>query len=155
MQQRTVDVLVQKDISLATGESVNAFVEKVRNAGIGYLRQKLNVPINKAGSVSTHIYPVEIFSKSIIFDVYKYGDGVKDEDKARFYAVAYARKDDGSFEFSTLTEVERVVGYQPKSTAVAKSKEGGKPFEPIEIAYAELDAAPGWAVAKSFWNGVL
>lgn len=109
----THHVIVQKDITLATGESLATYAQKVRDAGTKYVRQKLNLGTKSDCSC----YPIEIFSKSVIFDVYQYGPNVNESDRCRYYAVAYARKDDGSFEFSTLTEVERVVGYQAKGTA--------------------------------------
>jgi hypothetical protein len=129
-------VAVQKDISLATGESVGAFTQKIRDAGTKYIKQKLNI-----GAKDSYCYPIEIFSKSIIFSVYQYNTSSGEDSRSRYYAVAYARNKDGTFEFSTLTEVEQVVGYQPKdSTAVTK---------------AAGDHAGWQSVAKSLWNDVL
>jgi hypothetical protein len=137
-EKLTHDVLVQKDITLGTGESISAYSQKVRDAGSKYVKQKLNL-VKDSGC-----YPVEIFSKSVIFNVYQYGPTVEDDKRSRYFAVAYTRKNDGTFEFATLTEVEQVVGYQPKdSTAVTKSATTGL-------------NAPGWqSVAKALWNGVL
>lgn len=134
------NVVVQKDIALTSGESIGAYAQKVRDAGTKYVKQKLNLV------KESYCYPVEIFSKSVIFNVYQYGPSVTDEDKrSRYFAAAYTRKNDGAFEFSTLTEVEQVIGYQPKeSAAVTKSMT------------VELDAAPGWlSIEKALWNGIL
>jgi hypothetical protein len=114
-KRRTHDVVVQKDIALATGESLSAYTQKVRDAGCKYVKQKLNLG-DKCGC-----YPVEVFSKSVIFDVYNYSANVDDSTRYRYFAAAYTRKDTGEFEFSTLTEVERVISYQPKTTAVTKA----------------------------------
>lgn len=149
----THHVVIQKDITLATGESLATYAQKVRDAGTKYVRQKLNLGTKSDCSC----YPIEIFSKSVIFDVYQYGPNVNESDRCRYYAVAYARKDDGSFEFSTLTEVERVVGYQAKgATAVTKEllpSDGDGASKPTKKA---LEDAPGWTpTAKAFWSGVL
>lgn len=133
------NVVVHKaSITLADGESIGQFTSKLRDAGRNYIASKLNLPKDSS------VYPVEIFSKSIVFDVYQYGPNVKEGDRARFYAAAYARKDSGDFEFSTLTEVERVTSYQAKQTATVMKAS---------------DKAPGWvevAVAKAaFWSGVI
>lgn len=110
-------VVVQKDITLATGESLQTYSQKVRDAGTKYVKQKLNL-----GTKDCSCYPVEIFSKSVIFDVYQYGPNTDEPNRCKYYAVAYTRKDDGAFEFSTLTEVERVVGYQAKDSTVPTTK---------------------------------
>lgn len=129
-------VVVQKDITLATGESLQTYSQKVRDAGTKYVKQKLNLATKDCSC-----YPVEIFSKSVIFDVYQYGPNIDETNRTKYYAVAYTRKDDGAFEFSTLTEVERVVGYQAKDSAVPTTKAAD---------------SPGWApTRKSLWQGVL
>lgn len=115
-KQRTHEVVVQKDITLATGESLQAYTQKVRDAGCKYVKQKLNL------GKESGCYPVEVFSKSVIFDVYQYGPNVDESTRYRYFAAAYTRKDDGAFEFSTLTEVERVISYQPKATATPVTK---------------------------------
>jgi len=143
--KKTHDVIVQKDIALATGESLSVYAQKVRDAGKSYIKQKLNL------GKDSSCYPVEIFSKSVVFDVYQFGENVEESKRVRFYAAAYTRKNDGSFEFNTLTEVERVVGYQPKEAATAVTK-GHAPAQPQA---PESPDAPGWLVAKALWNGVL
>lgn len=132
----THDVVVRKDIKLETGESISDFTRKARESGVKYIRQQLNLDKKESG-----VYPIEIFSKSMVFDVYKYSPANED-DRIRYYACAYTRKNDGTFDFSTLTEVERVTMYQPKSTAmVTKSADEGD--------------HPGWDVKKSVWHGVI
>jgi hypothetical protein len=135
MAESTHNVIVQKDIALATGESLGAYAQKVRDAGMKYVKQKLNLVKDSS------CYPVEIFSKSVIFNVYQYGPTIDEDKRSRYFAAAYARNDDGSFEFSTLTEVEQIVGYQAKESAsVSKS----------------VDPQPGWRpIVKSLWNGLL
>lgn len=152
------NVAVQKDIVLASGESISTFTQKLRDAGRKYVKQKLNLTNTKDNSCGC--YPIEIFSKSIIFDVYQYGPNIDDDKRVRYYAVAYSRKDDGTFEFSTLTEVERVVGYQAKETAAVTK--AGKALLPSDgdgdsqPTKKSLEGAPGWAqTAKSLWGGVL
>jgi hypothetical protein len=131
---QTETVKVQKDITLATGESVNAYTQKVRDAGCKYVKQKLNL-----GPKDTYCYPVEVFSKSVIFNVSNYAPNVDETQRYRYFAAAYTRKDTGAFEFSTLTEVEQVVSYQPKESAsVTKAK-------------AETETV----VLKSLWHNVL
>lgn len=130
------NVVVQKDITLATGESIGSYAQKVREAGAKYVKQKMNL-VKDSGC-----YPIEIFSKSAIFSVYQYGPTVDEDKRSRYFAAAYTRKNDGTFEFSTLTEVEQVVGYQPKESASVVTK--------------AIDPTPGWvSVAKSLWNNVL
>lgn len=135
MEEKTTTVKVQKDIALATGESLGSYTQKVRDAGCKYVKQKLNLPIK-----DSYCYPVEVFSKSVIFNVSQYGSNIDETQRYRYFAAAYTRKDTGGFEFSTLTEVEQVVSYQPKETAsVAKAKEAA--FEMVTL--------------KSLWNGLL
>ena len=141
-QQPTHDVVVHKDISLDTGESLGMYSQKVRDAGTKYVKQKLNL------TKDSGCYPIEIFSKSVIFSVYQYGPNVDDDKRNRYFAAAYTRKNDGAFEFSTLTEVEQVVGYQPKDSTTPTTK-----AEPIKKSLAD---APGWSqTSKAFWGGVL
>lgn len=131
---QTETIRVQKDIALSTGESLGAYVQKVRDAGCKYVKQKLNLPTKDA-----YCYPVEVFSKSVIFSVSQYGANVEESQRYRYFAAAYTRKDTGPFEFSTLTEVEQVVSYQPKESAsVTKAK-------------SETETV----VLKSLWHNVL
>lgn len=130
-------VKVQKDITLATGESLTAYTQKVRDAGCKYVKQKLNLPAKDA-----YCYPVEVFSKSVVFGVSMYGPNIEEAQRYRHFAASYTRKDTGVFEFDTLTEVEQVVSYQPKATAsVTKAKETAAAFEMVTL--------------KSIWSGVL
>lgn len=122
------NVFVRKDIKLSTGESIQQFTQKARDKGVKWLHQQLNVDKTKAS-----IYPVEIFSKAMVFDVYKYSTG-NTESSQSYYACAYARKDNGEFEFSNLIEVERVVSFQQKSSQIQKSQE-------VEVEKAPLTTA--------------
>lgn len=135
MEAQTHEVVVRKDISLANGESLADFTRKAREDGTKFVRQKLNLQPKESG-----VYPIEIFSKSMVFDVYKY-NATSGEDRVRYYACAYSRKNDGSFEFGSLTEVERVTSYRAKTnTPVMKSAD---------------DQHEGWNVKKSLFAGVI
>jgi hypothetical protein len=129
----THNVAVHKAaITLGTGESIGQFTSRIREAGVKFLKQKLN--LTKAG-----IYPVEIFSKTIVFNVYKFGDSnTTGEAFDKLYAVAFTRKNSGDFEFGTLIEVERVTSYHAKSKTMDVTK----------------SLHPGW-VEKSLWGGIL
>lgn len=148
-EKTTHDVVVHKgSITLADGESLSQFTSKLRDAGSKFMASKLNLMKDSS------VYPIEIFGKSIVFDVYQYGPNVPAEKRQRFYAAAYTRKDSGDFEFSTMTEVERVTTYQAKQTAVAKSKDAKTQSAPEQR--AELTNAPGWVqTKKAFWAGVI
>lgn len=141
----TQNVFVRKDIKLATGESVGDFTRKVREDCVKWARQKLNLDVKKGG-----IYPVEIFSSAIVFNVYKY-DADDPGDRERYYACKYKRQDGGGFEFESLMEVERVVSFQQKQNApVMKSKDDN-----VDVQKA-LDICDGWKqTSKSFWSEVL
>jgi len=125
----TQSIIVRKDIRLATGESLKDFSMKIREACVKWARQKLNVDTKKGD-----IYPVEIFSTAIVFDVYKY-DMPEPSERQKFYACKYKRQDNGGFEFESLIEVERVVSFQQKqNTPVMKSKEVDVEKAPLSTA---------------------
>lgn len=137
-ETQTHDVIVHKaSISLADGESIQQYTKRLREAGVKFIGMKLNLVKDSS------VYPVEIFSKSLVFDVYQYGPNVDADKRARFFAAAYTRKANGDFEFSTLTEVERVTVYQPKSSVS------------ITKALADGEAHPGWNVKKALFEGVV
>jgi hypothetical protein len=151
--KQTQLVAVQKDIALATGESVGMYARKIGEAATKWAKQKLNL-----GAKDASCYPVEIFSKSIILSIYVYNNSTTNGDeysRSRYYAAAYARNKDGTFEFSALTEVEQVVGYQPKDSAAVTKAAAAQDDEASETV-EEIDDRPGWqSIAKSLWNGVL
>lgn len=138
-QKISYQVAVHKaGLSLAQGESVAQFTQALREAGQTYVMQKFNVPVGKAD-----VYMMEVFSSAAVFEIYRYRDpSVAQKNRQKFYAVKYARKTDGSFEFAETKEVERAVVYREKTNMMPTTK--------------AVEAAPGWVdVGKSIWNGVL
>ena len=142
-KQLSQEVVVRKDIKLFSGESIMSYTKKVREQGAKWVRQKLNLDPKKAD-----VFPIEIFSSAVIFDVYKYGD-IDPSEKQKYFGVSYSRNKSGDFEFSTMMEVERITSFQPKqNTAVMKSME-------IEAKKA-FGVCDGWVqTGKDFWSGVL
>lgn len=139
---QTHDVVVHKaNITLADGESVQQFMSKIRDAGKTFVGTKLNLVKN------ADVYPVEVFSKTIVFDVYQYGPDVPANKRARFFAAAYSRKNDGGFEFTTLTEVERVTVYQPKQNAAVTKSTKGEEVEKAVWTAAFINNLPDAAFA--------
>lgn len=137
----TQNVFVRKDIKLATGESVSDFTKKLRESCVKWARQKLALDVKKGD-----IYPVEIFSSAVVFDVYKYD--VEPGDRQRYFACKYKRQDNGGFEFESLMEVERVVSFQQKqNTAVMKSQDGEVEVEKAPLSTATINDLPDAAFA--------
>lgn len=123
MTTATHDVYVRKDIKLATGESLADYTSAIRDAGQKFLTQKLNLKSDSGPNGTTcDCYSLEIFSKSIIFCVYKYGPKVAADDRSRYYALGYTRNSDGTFEFTSPVEVERVTSFQVKPAASSVTK---------------------------------
>lgn len=143
--KKTHDVVVRKDIALANGESLRDFTQKARDQGTKWVRQKLNLVKDAS------VYPIEIFSKSMVFDVAQYGPNVDQTKRYRFFAASYTRKSGGDFEFGSLTEVERVTSFRAKESApVMKSADGD------QISEAEAaDRVEGWQTKKSLFAGVI
>ncbi len=127
-EKQTYDVLVHKaQVAVKRGESLQAFVQKVRIAGSAFITQQLNLdPKN------SDVFAIEVFSTTAIFDVFLFGSVKAPNKKQRFFAVSYTRKADGEFEFKNLTEVDRVVSF----AATAKV--------PV---LKSMDGAEGWASA--------
>lgn len=124
----TQNVFVRKDIKLATGESISDFTKKLRESCVKWARQKLALDVKKGD-----IYPVEIFSSAVVFDVYKYDS--EPGDRQKYFACKYKRQDGGGFEFESLIEVERVVSFQQKQNApVMKSQEVDVEKAPLSTA---------------------
>lgn len=145
-QKKTHDVIVHKaGLPLMTGESLGKFSGRLREAGMAYVNNSLSLVKDSS------VYPVEIYGKSVVFDVAQYGKDVPSNKRYRFFAAAYTRKENGAFEFSTLTEVERVVTYQTKPP-MAVTKAAARPVENAKT----FEGAPDWKhVNKSLWANVL
>jgi hypothetical protein len=101
---------------------------------------------------------IETFADSAVFDVTKRPLVDGGQYSYAYYALKYTRKDDGTFEFSDTTEVERVTSFQPKSTmsiTKAKKKKADEDDEDDEEGLSK-DAPPGWVTtSKSIWSGVV
>lgn len=167
MDQRTVtyETIVHKaNLALAKGESLNQFTQKLRDAASKAIALKLNLTVNNCSA-----YMVETFADSAVFDVTKRPLKEGGQYSYAYYAMKYSRKADGAFEFSGVTEVERVTSFQPKANmdlATATNKAAKKAAEsdgdeddlddeePEEL--SKKDAPPGWVVTnKSLWVGLL
>lgn len=120
---KTYEVAVRKDFPLASGESIWSATKKLCDGARKFLLAKMNLT-EKAGGC----YLVEAFSTAAVFAVYKYESG--DDGKTRYWAVSFKRDDDGSFDFGSTQEVERVTSFQPKpsSSPTLKTLDGWKPF---------------------------
>jgi len=129
-------VIHKADVPLAQGESLKDFMGALRASGETELTRKFNLDLKKS-----NVFMVEAFASAAIFEVYKY-EGAQANDRMRFYAMKYTRKNDGNFEFSETKEVERVTTFREK-TSVTKSKD-----RPVVIG--------DWQeTSKSFWEGAL
>jgi hypothetical protein len=157
-------VVHKANVPLASGESLNAYTQKLSSDGRAYVMKQLNLT-SLAKPAHASAYLVEAYSDKCIFDVYKYGGEGSSEYK--YYAFSYTRKSDGKFEFKDLAEVERVISFQakpPMSVTKAK-KELGDEMEEEEEAEemskkpkkTKKKFAPGWDVKKTHvsWDGVL
>jgi hypothetical protein len=106
-----MEVVVHKvDIPLAAGESIHDFTRSLSDAGVEFVKGKLN--IGKSGGA----WMAEAFSTAAIFSTYK--DGGPNQ----YYAAAYKRDKAGNFEFGTLMEVQRKTVFTPKTDTMALTK---------------------------------
>jgi len=173
MEQRivTYEVIVHKaNLALAKGESISQFTQKLLEAANKAIALKLNLTAKNCS-----VYMIETFADSAVFDVTKRPAIEGGPYSYAYYALKYTRKDDGSFEFSDATEVERVTSFQPKAqmsvTKASSQKAGAKKDllgdeddmedeEDEELSKkpksTKKDAPPGWTyTTKSLWGGVL
>lgn len=138
----THNVVVHKaNIPLMAGESVRDFTRALSDAGRQHIKKAHNLP-NKGADV----YMIEAFSKSAVFEVYRFGEGTQPQDRMRFYATEFTRKDNGSFEFTPTSEVRRVTRFEPVKTPVTKNGEmcaGG-----MEMSKCACKSASGTAPTK-------
>jgi hypothetical protein len=112
------DVIVHKAISLKKGETLSQFTEALSAAVRGKIMEALRIAKDKGSA-----YIMEVTEKAVIVQTYVYNQSGSDY---RTYMYKYERDTDGDFEFSDLTEVERVTSYRPKTTTsnVLKSIDG-------------------------------
>ena len=128
-----MEVAVHKaKISLKSGESISDYTAKLRNEGREHVMKKLSI-----GDSEGSAWMAEAFSTKAVFSVYKYDSGEGDA----YFSTTYKRKEDSSFEFGDVTEVERVTTFEPKSGTG------------VQDVSKNLD---GWVkVKKSFWGGLI
>lgn len=136
---KTVDCIIHKAIDLRKGESLDAFRRKLGDQGQKFVLSKLNIAKGSA-------WPVEVFKDFAVFSVFDFN---KREDSRGMHAVKFSRQSTtGDFEFSDMTEVERVVGFQTKTgTSVAKAKDGEPEREQIVGDYVKK--------STNLWSGVV
>lgn len=119
----TREVLVHKaNLPLGEKESVGEFMQKLRKSLAGYILPKMKV--SKNGSV----WPIEVFSKSVIAEVYV-PTQKDDEVNYRLFKCDFVRKGD-DFKFGETREVKRgfvdvETGVEVTKALVEKSVGGG------------------------------
>jgi len=107
-------VVFKANIPLKKGETINAFTRKLSDEGVEHCFKKLNLV-----KTDDYVWMAEAFGDSAVFSVYKKGKS------DAYYACRYKRDEkSGSFDFGDMSEVEKVVGYRPKSEMVQKNKGG-------------------------------
>lgn len=157
MDKMTYEVVVHKaGLPLAKGESLAMFSMRLNKAAREHLARKQNLD-PKVSSV----FMCEVFDGAAVFDVYKRGPQ-EGPGEYKYFAVKYARKATGEFEFSDTTEVERVTSYVPKGPLeVAKAKKADEekkaPGKQAKCGCSK-EIAPGWqetAKAGNLWSGVI
>ncbi len=138
------NVVVHKaNIALKAGESIREFTRALSDGGRQHIRKKLNLP-----DKGVDVFMMEAFSKSAVFEVFKFGPDVKQGQRMRFFATTYTRKDAGDFEFGPTTEVKRVTRFEPKPGAVPTTK--------AKTQLKTFGNDGQWVeTTKSFWNNVL
>ncbi len=108
----TMEVVVHKAaVPLLKGESINKFTRELSDKGREHVSKKLNLVKGKDGAWMT-----EAFGDAVVFACYKGADPMT------YHVFKYTRDaKTGGFEFGDLTEVEKVIGYRPKTMGVTKS----------------------------------
>lgn len=139
------EVVVHKaNLDLKAGESLGEYTTSLQAAARGYVVKQLNLDKDKSGC-----YVLEVYASNVVLDVYDYATS-----KYKYYSLAYSRNGD-TWDFSDMTEVERVVSWRPKSDLIVSKSASGA--ERSVERFEEGAGAPGWKpVAKSsLWSGVL
>lgn len=108
----TTKVAVRKaGLPLMKGESVRDFTVSMSKSGRDFLYRKLNKTAKDTG-----IYVVEVYSDGAVFEVYgPVNPGPGDQAGCRFFAVKFNRTKDGTFDFTTMTEVKRSTAWVTKA----------------------------------------
>lgn len=163
MENKTHDVVVHKaNIQLLAGESVRDFTRALSDAGRKHIQKAQNLP-NKG----TDVFMLEAFSKTAVFEVFKFGPDVQPGDRMKFFAAQYVRKANGDFEFSGSSEVRRVTRFEPAKVSVTKGVADPDGPDKVQKGLEAFDKSEGdlqvfgnersqWQqTGKSFWNGAL
>lgn len=108
----TMEVVVHKAaIPLMKGESISKFTTELSNSGREHIFKKLNMSQPK-----DYAWMVEAFGDAVVFNTYK------SVEPSTYHVFKYTRDaKTGVFEFGDVTEVEKVVGYKPKTLSVTKA----------------------------------
>jgi len=146
-----VEILVQKAITLMSGESLYQYEENLRNAARDVVKRKYNLA-NDDGS-----YMAEVYDGASIWSVYK-----KNESPPHQYImIEHTRDENGNFKFGGSMKVKRTTKYEPVG-AVAKVTKGrwieaeasSKESTKSDEGSTEKECGKERAVKKDFWNGV-
>lgn len=144
------NVVVRKDIKLATGETLRDFTQKLSDGVRKFMFQKLSL-----GSEKASVFTEDVFSTALVVEVFKFGQMGNADDRRRFFAMKFTRDDKGTFQFSNMIQVERVTSFRPKETGLTpttKSKDDAVEDTPVKKA---LDVCEGWLTQKQLWGDVL
>lgn len=154
-----MEVIVHKAIDLKAGETLGEFTNGLYSSGRDYVMKQLNIAKGKGSA-----YVLEVFSKNVVFCVYKYDETTSDS-YSKYYAFTYERDANKNFKFGDMLEVERVSSFRPKKSMavtkaatfadsalalVKKAKAKGKaapPFPPQAATAKREDALPDIAFA--------
>lgn len=159
-ETQTMDVIVHKNINLQIGETLSQFTRGLRESAREHIMKKLNIAPPTTGKANDGgAYMVEVFSKSVVMDVWK-GAGPD-----KYYAFAYERDPQTKvFKFGDASEVERVTSFKAKpgvtltkadAVSIAKSTTGDSSFSPVVV--SSLESADGnlWAPKAAHEHGEL
>jgi hypothetical protein len=137
MPEVTNQVTVHKaGLALIPNESVAQYARLLADKAREHFVNKLSIVKGKAD-----VYVCEIYSTSVIVEVYKYEE-TDPKNRSKIFASTYKRKEDGSFEFDATQEVMRVVRYE----SVSQVSKGTSLLLPELVKRTSYEPAP---VAKS------
>ena len=155
---RTMEVVVHKAaVPLLKGESLHKFTSVLSQKGAEHCFKKLNLIKGKDGA-----FMVEAFGDAAVFGCYKGADPMT------YHVFKYDRDaTSGAFDFGDLTEVEKVVGYRPKTMGMSKkglmpgvvpspkpSKKPAKKPDSTDPADLVVSSKPK-KVKKGFWGDIV
>lgn len=115
MSGRTYIHVEKAELPMESGESVNAFTEKLRKAAA------LHIAKLRGMQKAVDVWPMEVYANKLVVDVFFREE--KDDGKnalkttamnPRFFQLAFKRDGD-NFQFGETVEVERKVVFTPKA----------------------------------------